>query len=105
MEFKLNPDGSMNPTPGHPSQGPGSPVAPTPSAAPEAELVMDPHAPDGMNAKPVGGDVITWIIRGVLQLMYKPWRRPRVRPRPRPRYTNICNCNLFSQEALECEAS
>ena len=59
MEFKLNPDGSMNPTPGHPSQGPGSPVAPTPPAAPEAELVMDPHAPDGMNAKPVGGDVIT----------------------------------------------
>ena len=63
MEFKLNPDGSMNPTQGGPAQGPGAPAATAqhvePAAAPTAELVMDPHAPDGMDAKPVGGDVIS----------------------------------------------
>mgnify|MGYP003650976249 FL=1 len=59
MEFKLNPDGSMNPTQGNPSQGTGALTAPARPPEPTAEIVMDPHAPNGINAKPVGGDVIT----------------------------------------------
>lgn len=51
MEFKLNPDGSMQPKEGTPAQaGP----APEPSPA-EAAVLIDPGSDAGMDAKPVGG--------------------------------------------------
>lgn len=46
MEFKLNPDGSMQPRP----DAPGGPTA-----APSPGIVLDPSSQAGLDAKPVGG--------------------------------------------------
>ena len=58
MEFKLNPDGSMQPKDSAPAQPGAQPAA----AAPQPGIVVDPSSDAGMGAKPVsgaGGDLIS----------------------------------------------
>lgn len=59
MEFKLNPDGSMQPRP--------AAAGAAPAAAPAPGVVLDPGSQAGMNAKPVGGSAGPLIIESTTE--------------------------------------